>query len=65
MFTDDQQEETVSKKTYFLLMDNYFLLTYFLIGAQTPWRFDRYSNQELVSKDPYASARQSTFHWQR
>ena len=32
--------------------------------AQTPWRFNRYSNQELVSNDPYASARQSTFHWQ-
>jgi len=38
MFTDDQQEETVSKKTYFLSKDNYFLLTYFLIGPQTLWR---------------------------
>ena len=50
MFTDDQQEETVSKKTYFLSKDNYFLLTYFLIGGLinavkivarivTPYRF--------------------------
>jgi len=64
MFTDDQQEETVSKKTYFLLMDNYFLLTYFLIGAQTPRRLNRYGYQNRVSKDPYAPVRQTAFNRQ-
>jgi len=47
MFTDDQQEETVSKKNIFLLMDNYFLLTYFLIGAQTICRLNHSRSLEL------------------
>ncbi len=34
MVADDQYEETVSKKMHFLLIDEYFFLTYFLIGAE-------------------------------
>ena len=49
MVTDDQQEETVSKKMYFLLMDEYFLLTYFLIGTGRMFAFKGRFGALLIS----------------